>query len=233
MTRTWEEKKHPRGHGGKFASSGTKEWAKKTADRLESAATASGSSHDVPKPSGKKLDLAGSKKFIDAHYGEWKSGLNTNQDKAIRFYQSPGFALMNGQLRGLRKDQIQASVSFNDNDLARAAKASKDLKGAIKKAPPLTEPVTVYRGFSAEQFGDLKPGQTFADKGFSSTSLTDDVASVGAAKKQATAEIHLPAGTKAAAGSAKELILPPGSKFKVVGVSKRKGVPHYILELVL
>lgn len=173
------------------------------------------------------------KDFIDQHYAGWKDSLSPGQEKAMRFYQSPGFALMNGQLRGLDRKDIKADVSFNDADLARASKASKDLNAAIRKAPPLEAPITVYRGFSAEQFGDLKPGMELKDKAFVSTSLTPDVGSVGKAAKPATAEIVLPKGTKAAAGSSRELVLPPGSKFRVASVTSRKGVPHVRLELVL
>lgn len=173
------------------------------------------------------------KAFLDEHYGEWRNNLSPAQDKAMRFYQSPGFALMNGQLRGLDRKDIKADVSFNDSDLERARKASKDLTSAIKKAPPLKEPMTVFRGFSADQFGDLKAGAEISDKGFVSTSLTNDVGSVGKAGRQATAEIVLPKGTRAAAGSSREMVLPPGSKFRVHSVATRKGVPHYRMELVL
>lgn len=172
------------------------------------------------------------KEFIDEHYADWKGGLSPAQEKAMRFYQSPGFALMNGQLRGLDKKDIKADVSFNDSDLERARKASKDLTSAIRKAPPLKEPMTVYRGFSATQFGDLRPGMEVSDKGFVSTSITPDVGSVGKAAKPATAEIILPKGTKAAAGSARELVLPPGSKFRIHSVTTRRGVLHVRMELV-
>jgi hypothetical protein len=197
------------------------------------------------KPAGKKTPAAKTgtkpvatppakdKAFLDSHYGEWKNNLSPAQEKAMRFYQSPGFALMNGQLRGLDKKDIKADVSFDDADLARAAKASKDLKSAIRKAPPLQEPMTVYRGFSADQFGDLEPGMQIQDKGFVSTSITNDVGSVGRATRQATAEIVLPRGTKAAAGSSREMVLPPGSKFRVQSVTTRKGVPHVVMELVV
>jgi hypothetical protein len=182
-----------------------------------------------PGPAPKPKDKA----FLDSHYAGWKDKLTPAQEKAMRFYQSPGFALMNGQLRGLDKGDIKADVTFDDADLARAKKASKDLHSAIRKAPPLEEPMTVYRGFSADQFGDLQPGMRIADKGFTSTSITNDVGTVGRATKQATAEIVLPAGTKAAAGSSRELVLPPGSKFRVTSVTTRKGVPHMRLELIL
>lgn len=40
----------------------------------------------------------------------------------------------------------------------------------------------------------------------------------------------LPKGTRAAAGSARELVLPPGSKFKVLDVKQRGGVTHVTME---
>lgn len=180
------------------------------------------------KPSAPRRD----KEWLNKQYSGWRDGLSPAQDKALRFYQSPGYALMNGQLRGLNKKDIKADVSFNDADLDRAAKASRDLKSAIRKAPPLTEPMTVYRGFSADQF-DLTPGKVVTDKGFTSTSLTPDVGAVGKASRQATAEIVLPKGAKAGAGSSRELVLPPGSKFRVLDVTTRNGVPHARMELVL
>lgn len=172
------------------------------------------------------------KAFLDSHYSSWRDGMSPAHEKALRFYQSPGFALMNGQLRGLDTGKLKAGEHATDADLARAGKASKDLTAAIRKAPPLEHDLTVYRGFSAGQFGDLKPGSVITDKGFTSTSLTDDVGAVGRASKPATAEIVLPKGTRAGAGSARELILPPGSSFRVAGVGRKGGVMHVKLELI-
>lgn len=240
MPRTYTERLHPRGHGGK--------WVKKGLGGL-----GSGGDDDSPAPGGRKPaeKRAGqrggestgrarrkaptaeqSKKFLNDHYGDWKKNLTPAQDKAMRFYQSPGFALMNGQLRGQAADGLKKSERATDTDLARARKASKDLTAAIRTAPPLKEPVTVYRGFSADQFGNLEAGATITDKGFVSTSLTDDAGAVGKASRKATAEITLPAGTRAAAGSARELVLPPGAKFRVTKVTSRGGNPHVTMEYV-
>lgn len=176
--------------------------------------------------------VANPKAFIDSHYGQWRDGMTSAHEKALRFYQSPGFALMNGQLRGLDKGGLKKSEHASDSDLMRAEKASKDLTAAIRKAPPLERDVTVYRGFSADQFGDLRPGSLITDKGFTSTSLTNDVQAVGRARKPATAEITLPKGTRAGAGSSRELILSPGSTFRVISATTRGGAPHYKLVLV-
>jgi hypothetical protein len=58
------------------------------------------------------------------------------------------------------------------------------------------------------------------------------VQAVGKARKPATAEILLPKGTKAGAGASRELILAPGSRFKVVAVGRKGGVMHLKLELI-
>ena len=171
-------------------------------------------------------DPAAAKQFLDDHYGQWKKkGLNDAEYAGLAFYQSPGFALMNGQLRGLPKGQIKADMTFNDQDLKRARKASGDLTKGIGKAPPLPEAVQVHRGFDADQFGDsLRPGARVTDQGFTSTSLTAaGVAPVGRAGRPARMRIELPKGTRAGAGSARELILPPGSSFEILGTSQEGG----------
>jgi hypothetical protein len=203
------ESKHRRDRGGKFA--------RKTGAKVGRARSMG--------------DAAGAKAFVDSHYGAWRKSISDDEFKALSFYQSPGFALMNGQLRGLDKASIKADVSFGDADLKRAREASRRLAGAIGSAPPLKEPIVVHRGFSADQFGELRPGQIIQDKGFTSTSLTPDVSAVGRATMPGVSRITLPAGTKAGAGSARELILPPGSKFRVISVKPGK-VPHVELELI-
>lgn len=180
----------------------------------------------------RKKSPADAKAFVDDHYGGWRTKLTAAQEKGLRFYQSPGFALMNGQLRGLDPEELKSAVHASDSDLARAKTATNGLKAAIKAAPPLGEDLTVFRGFSADQFGELTAGQVITDKGFVSTSLTDDAGAVGKAERKATAEITLPAGTKAAAGSTRELVLPAGSSFRIIDVTTRGGAPHVVMEYV-
>lgn len=168
-------------------------------------------------------DETEAKAFL-GRYDGWKKDLTDGEDRAMRFYQSPGYALMNGELRGGK-----GSVDAPEADLKRARQATKDLKTAIGKAPPLDEPLTVWRGMSADHFdGPIEPGQTVSDKGFTSTALyRKGVASVAEKGAQVTAEIRLPAGTKAAAGSARELVLPPDAQFRVVSKKGRNVVLEY------
>lgn len=156
------------------------------------------------------------KSFLRAHYADWRAGLTPGQDRAMRFYQSPGFGLMNGLLRGRDREDLKSSEHATDSDLDRAAKASRDLAAAIRKSPPLPHGMRVYRALSASQFTGAKPGDILSDPGFTSTSVSDDVSMVGRGGVQARAVIDLPEGTRAAAGSERELVLPPGGRFRVV-----------------
>jgi hypothetical protein len=178
-------------------------------------------------------DLAAARKFLDGHYGTWKKKTLTDAEYAgLAFYQSPGFALMNGQRRGLKRDQIKADMTFGDADLKRARKASADLAKGIAKAPPLPEAIIAHRGFDAAQFGDLQPGMRVSDNGFVSLSLTSEgVAAVGKAAKPGVMRLELPAGTKAGAGSARELILD-GADIDIIAVRTEGGTTYVDARLV-
>ncbi|MGH9058261.1 MAG: ADP-ribosyltransferase, partial [Acidimicrobiales bacterium] len=211
---TYTEALHPRLHG---------RWIEKGG---EAPSVGKGDSKTPTKggiPKGMTVESA--KAFLDGHYKKWRTGLSPAHEKAMRFYQSPGFALMNGQLRGLDTAGLKTRERASDSDLARAKIASKNLVAAIKTAPPLTGPLTVYRGYDAARYPS-QVGATVTEPAFTSTSLTPNVATVGKATEQAVAEITLPAGTRAAAGSSRELVLPPGAKFKVTKVTTKRGVRH-------
>ncbi len=167
-----------------------------------------------PTVQGKRLKtIQEAKRFLIETYGGWRDGLTPAEETAVRFYQSPGYVHVNETLRGRKatgKPEVQK----------RAKAAVKGLDAAIRKAPPLPEAVTVHRGFSAKQFADLKPGATIEDPAFVSTSLLPDVQAGGyGGTGGVTAQILLAKGTRAGAGTARELILPRGSRFRVIRVS--------------
>src|SRR5262245_13396989 len=124
------------------------------------------------KGAGGAAEIAGAKGFLDQHYSAWRQDLSPAQDRGMRFYQSPGFALMNGLLRGRDPEELKRGEHASDGDLDRARKATKDLTAAIRKAPPLPQDVTSYRGMDPGQFGRLTPGQVVSDPAFVSVSLT-------------------------------------------------------------
>jgi len=166
---------------------------------------------------------ADGKAFIDKTYGDWKKSLSGKEDAAFAFYQSPGYELMNGQARGLK---VEAPAA----DLKRAKQAIKDFDSAIEKSPGLPHDLIVYRGLNADQFGAVKEGDILTDKGFTSVSLTTGSGTGG--KNQAKATIRLPAGTKAAAGRTKELVLARGTQFIVKSYSKVGRKVSYELEVI-
>lgn len=165
------------------------------------------------------------RKWINDEYGGWRKGLTAKEDTGIAFYQSPGYELMNGQLRG-------TAVTAPVKDLARAKDATKGLKAAIAKAPPTTQDMTVFRGFSAEQF-ELKAGSIVTDQGFVSTAIVKKgTGAVSQYGEQAIASIRLPVGTKVAAGTTRELILAPGSQFRILSAAKKGKTWQVEMELL-
>lgn len=97
------------------------------------------------------------------------------------------------------------------------------------------EPINVYRGVSPEMVAKLKPGATFTDGGFSSTTASRDIAegySSFGGPGGAVMEIKVPKGSKAVSlkdtssfggsssstRSEEEILLNRGGKFKVVEV---------------
>jgi hypothetical protein len=186
-------------------------------------------------PQAKGLSNADAKTFLDKQYGAWRDKLTPAQTKGMSFYQAPsGFGLMNGQLRGVDLERLKTTEHASDQELTRARAATKNLVSAIKIAPPLTAPVTVFRGFSADQFGKLEPGKTISDKAFVSVSLTDTAGAVSSrVTRHATATITLPPGTRAAGGTGREMVLPPGATFHITNVTTRGGSPHVTMEYVV
>lgn len=174
------------------------------------------------------------KAFLSEHYDSWREGLTPAQRKGLALYQSPAFAIMNGRLRRQDAAEIKADVDVTPALVERSEQATRDLRAAIAAAPPLTEPVVVHRSFSADQFGDLRPGRIVTDEGFVSTSLTemDGGGGITGQGRPAIATVTLPAGTRAAAGSYRELVLAPGSKFRVKSVTKRGRTTHVEMELI-
>lgn len=137
----------------------------------------------------------------------------------------------------------QSLLGYTMNEALRDPLISTDnvattiaaLDGAIEYAPPLDTPITVYRGVKGnglDFFESLKVGDTYSDKGYSSTSLDP---AIGA--KFANAEsgyyqgivirIKLPAGAKGVFPSSvtgiesqfsreAEFLLPRDTKFRVL-----------------
>lgn len=191
---TWNESAHRRDQIGRFTETG-KATLRKLGKQLSG----------IPK----ELSEDDARTFLRTHYAGWRKGLTTEEDRALTFYQSPGYGLMNAIALGKKPD---GSAS----DVVRAKKAVKALDTAIAKAPPLPRPLLGFRGMPKGQFGELRDGAVVSPGQYVSVSLTRKGATafrkVG---KQINVEVVLPKGTRAAGGSVKELVLPRNVRFRV------------------
>lgn len=164
-------------------------------------------------------------KQADREWNSWAKGLSKNERSALENYQSEPFH---------RKptDYIKINRHLRDGDDPTPATraAVKGLDNAINKGS-VPQNTLVYRGLPANLIG--KEGSVFQDNGFVSTSLNSKVAGNFATSKNVIAEIRVPKGSKGAyMDSLKtdlskqqpehELILPRGSRFKIVSSTGSK-----------
>ncbi len=114
---------------------------------------------------------------------------------------------------------------------AKTAVVIAGMDQAFRDVPPLSHPVTVFRGVSdvREMFGDVgeRVGGEFDDKAFTSTSTSPQVADWFARASQqdkAVLTIHVPAGAKAInpdkmgmfGDMAREVVLNRGGRYRVL-----------------
>ena len=162
------------------------------------------------------------------------------EDSLINYTNGSGdYSLVNTVLRGGYEASAKETVKVN--------KIVSDLDFLISKAPVLETPITTFRGIEdtklAAEIRNLKPGESFTDKAFSSTSLGEKTADRFARgtgwyanpkngpMRGVIVEIVNPAGTKGifptgmrvevdakiAAGES-EWLLPRNTKFTVTEV---------------
>lgn len=150
------------------------------------------------------------------------------EESLINYMNGSGdYSLVNTILRG----DYTASAKRTEY----ANKIISDLDSLIAKAPKLEESITTFRGISdknvAEKLLSLKPGDSFVDKAFTSTSLKESTAEHFARGNGVIVEIVNPAGTKGIfplglrtqvdanmamrASAEQEFLLPRGTKFYV------------------
>jgi hypothetical protein len=106
---------------------------------------------------------------------------------------------------------------------------AKTLGRVIDESGPLPVDVRLYRGVSLtpEQLG-LKVGSVYADPGFVSTTASRTLAGKYAKSGGTVFEIYTPAGSKALSigtqaviKSEQEVLMGPGSTFKVLSIKQR------------
>ena len=151
----------------------------------------------------------------DKYYGDYIKGLSRAESNALTHYTTSHFEEMNGYLRG-----VNDTISTKDKNAIRNATE------ALSKSK-VPENIVAHRGMRPFGiFNDLrkvKPGTVYEDKGFHSTTLDKNKSFPGINVK-----IHVPKGAKgayiskiSAFSNEKELLLPPGTKFKILKVDAR------------
>jgi hypothetical protein len=161
----------------------------------------------------------------DDRYSSWAKSLDEHEKGYLSSYTGFAYRSVNANLRkGVENDAV------------------KFIDAALEKAPVLDKPVVVYRGVGPESekvFGVLKSGDVFRDKGYVSTTMSQQVSkqfTEGEASGLPTRmEITVPAGGKGAymtggleyrvgGKSEAEFLLPRGSKFQVNKILVTKSI---------
>lgn len=158
--------------------------------------------------------------------GSWASSLSEAEIAAFKDYKNYAHAGINSALRN--------GTELSSEQLA----AVKEMDAAFERLPPTEEAQTVYRGMqipsdhiinTASDFG-RKPeglvGAVITDNGFVSTSTSQEYAN-GWRSSNVFVTIDVPPGSKAASLarfeldgklSESEVLLPRGTKFKVIDI---------------
>lgn len=191
-----------------------------------------------PKLSADDLDALDDK-YAKAYFKALKAA-NEFALRGIAVYVRSGsdeHKMINGKLRGIPRETLIKRHSSITRSVFKAIPektvddAIKGLEEAFKTAPKLQENLTVYRGITGDIVGKLKKGQTFTDKGYMSTSLTQRAGSFFAFETGALLEISVPKGTKAILPSKyfgrpgeREVLLDKGQSLRVKSIETvRKG----------
>lgn len=149
---------------------------------------------------------------MNGHFDEARD--RSSVVNSVAGYGAEGYKRINSGLRTESMDQVtQQSV--------------KNIDMAFKKATATTVDIVLHRGTggsnkAAKTFKGMKPGDSFSDKGFVSTS-TSPFEAHAFGKTQITIKVPkgskvLPVGSITGERFEKEVLLPRGSKFKVIEV---------------
>lgn len=159
--------------------------------------------------------------------------------KVIGSYINQGYFVMNRLLRDPkgRIDPVMLGQA-GARDRAELQRMVKTMRGGFDNPPRLKASATLFRGINT--WVNLKVGSTISDKGFVSTSLSEDAAkavSGGDNKSWTLFRITAGKGTAYLPGKVdeEELILAPRSRFRVLGKSQVMDgeVTKYIYDLEL
>jgi hypothetical protein len=120
-----------------------------------------------------------------------KDTVTSKEVSAAKYYQGAGY------------DKVNTGLRTGEYTDYRAKDSIPLLDKLIDKAPTLPAPITTYRGVSgsyAATLGQYRPGTIYTDKGFTSTSLSQETAGYFAELRNnqqfLRIEVEVPAGTK-------------------------------------
>jgi SPP1 gp7 family putative phage head morphogenesis protein len=157
--------------------------------------------------------------------------LSTDEIQTLKDYQNTEFTPINKILRipraTLEKYNEQNYDKLNPVTWRKKQKAIDALNQMITKAPPLEEPIVVFRGIkgdAAKKLAGLRAGSTYKEPGFVSTSMSQEVGYRFMGDEGVLLEIIVPKGTRGVSveaflGSPSkefEWLMAPGTRFKVI-----------------
>lgn len=166
--------------------------------------------------------------FHETQLKAYRQGLTGPQQRAINEYA-------NGDYKGINK-YLRDGGSLDGN--SAFAHASKHILASMQ---PLPERVPAYRGINGTLKAFQTPGALIQDKAFLSTSVDEGVATQFSKQSPRTiAAFYIPKGAKAAFANhrshgdkngEREIILPPGAKFKVLGRRRSAVFKTWIVDM--
>ena len=210
---------------------------------------ATGGSTGDGAPSGTTANLAEYDARTMTDWASWTQTWTGTQKWAADRYQAGGYMPINQTLRGRLDPGAVGSLQGRS-----AEQYIKAIDSLLEQAPPLPHEAVVYRriaydpdepGWSDRNFFDAagKPGTSFRDNGFTSTTadpgharlMMSSARDVGLAARLMV--VHVPAGTKAAYlgmdreggafSSESELLLPRGGRFVIRSADATTSVVDY------
>lgn len=177
--------------------------------------------------------------------------VNDHEKAALKEYQSGMYGSALGGYANIQSHLRSGKPKFGKytpEEVKLVGAVADHVSSAIGKHP-LDKPMMVYRGLKinkddpgSEHYEQLKVGDTFSDKGFTSTSNSKKIADkftekLNRSDKPILMEISLKAGDHALPmneyhkSSENEVLLDRNVKFKVVSVSESKGIRKIKVEL--
>lgn len=161
------------------------------------------------------------------NFDSWNAKLSPAEKSALDAYGGGGYGSINEHLRGQEINEGSAALVAKRGQTV--GEAAQNIQSALLKAE-MPESIAVYREASfkvtPEEFRDLKPGATIADKGFMSTTLDSSRIDYGGQRDSFGFEIRVPKGYSGAYISApygfdneQEVLLKAGTTLRVVEVT--------------